>query len=202
MAAVSDTYTAEVRWEDGQWQASVRDLAGAHTHAKTMTALRKRLREVIVLMDDRPDSDLQSEEAFSVDLVIDLTLQDDLAVEVNDSSSAELAAPAALGSTAPAAGPAAVTMAAPAATGPIGIFSPSVITTTRPDQALRQAAEARRRAAEAEAEAEHATAIAVLMAQRAGISMRDAAILLGISFQRVQQIAAAASARMLTDSSP
>lgn len=67
------------------------------------------------------------------------------------------------------------------------------VTTARPDEALQLAADLRRRAAGAEAEAEDATRIAVLMAQRAGINVRDAAALLGVSYQRVQQIATEAA---------
>ncbi len=136
---MSDVYTVEVVWEDGQWQASVRELPGAHTHAKTIAALQKRLREVIVLMAERPDSDVEDESAFTVTIVLP--------------GDAEQPAPAG-----------------------------------RPESGLRRAVELRRRAAEASTEAEQATRSAVASAQRAGISMRDTAALLGITHQRVHQI--------------
>lgn len=66
------------------------------------------------------------------------------------------------------------------------------MTAVRPEQALQMAADARERAAKTEAEAEHATTVAVLMGQQAGISLRDMAVLLGISHQRVAKIAAVA----------
>lgn len=149
---MTGTYTAEVRWEDGQWQANVRELPGAHTYAKTMSALRKRLREVIVLMDDRPDEDLHDQDAFTVSLSVSMTASEQVGVSAG------------------------------------GVRTSAVAGQVRPEAALQMAADARQRAADAEEEAEHATAIAVLMAQEAGISMRDAAALLGISHQRVQQI--------------
>jgi predicted RNase H-like HicB family nuclease len=153
---MSKDYTAEVRWEDGQWQASVTDVPGAHTFARTLSALRKRLREVIVLMDDRPDSELEDERAF--DVVLWVKIPQDLTSEFMAQS------------------------------GPR-----DVMTVVRPEQALQMAADARERAAKAEAEAEHTTTVAVLMGQQAGISLRDMAVLLGVSHQRVAQIAASTS---------
>lgn len=145
------TYVADVHREDGQWQATVRDVPGAHTFARTTTALRKRLREVIVLMDDRPDAELNDEKAFLVALNPHPPSVD----RVHGTDQAE----------------------------------------SRPDAALEQAVQARRRAGEAEAAAERATRTAVLAAESAGISMRDTAALLGVSHQRVQQIAASAAER-------
>jgi predicted RNase H-like HicB family nuclease len=189
---MTDTYTAEVRWEDHQWQATVQDVPGAHTYARTMTALRKRLREVIVLMDDRPDSDLHDEDAFTVNLAVSVTAQD--GVDVTDSVASSSSEATSESVTTETLTPVTVTRSTSWS------VVESVATSGRPDTALQLAANARRRAAEAEAEAEHATRIAVLMAQRAGISMRDIAMLLGISHQRVQQIAAAAPSDLLADS--
>jgi predicted RNase H-like HicB family nuclease len=57
-----------VRWDGKQWLADVVDLPGAHTYARTVDSLRKRLREVAVLMADLPDSALEDSEAFHVSL--------------------------------------------------------------------------------------------------------------------------------------
>jgi predicted RNase H-like HicB family nuclease len=166
---VTDTYTAEVHWADGYWQADIPELPGAHTFARNTTALRKRLREVVVLMADRPDAELNDEDAFRVNLSISVTVHESLG-----------AAAGGLGVQASAHGSAKSSGSASA------VIAPA----TAPDAALQLAAAARQRAKEAEQEAETATAIAVLLAQAAGISMRDIATLLGVSHQRVQQIAA------------
>ncbi len=52
---MNTSYEVIVTREDGAWLADVREVAGAHTFARTLTALRKSVREVIVLMDDLPD---------------------------------------------------------------------------------------------------------------------------------------------------
>ena len=187
---MTKTYTAEVRWEDGQWQATVQDVPGAHTFARSMNGLRKRLREVIVLMDGRPDADLDDEDAFTVALAVQVT--------VGDSTAATGSGQASVKVTGSGTGHRVVTGSGDATA---GLSASSTFTTNRPDEALQLAAEARRRAAEAEAEAEHATTIAVLMAQQAGISVRDAAVLLGISHQRVQQILAEASRELTSQGS-
>ncbi len=43
--------------EDGTWLADVPAVAGAHTFARTLTGLRRSVREVIIVMDDLPDDD-------------------------------------------------------------------------------------------------------------------------------------------------
>jgi len=193
---VTDMYTADVRWEDGQWQATVRDVPGAHTFARTTNALRKRLREVIVLMDDRPNVELEDEDAFTIALNVAMTVTDSVGLRDGVATlrgEGALSAPghAAVSGSATLTGRGTLT-----ATGSGGSYSAGAaeIATSPPDQALALAAEARRRAQEAESEAEHATTMAVLMAQQAGISLRDAALFLGLSHQRVQQIAAAGTA--------
>jgi len=52
---VSTSYEVIVTREDGAWLADVPEVVGAHTFARTLTALRKSVREVIILMDDLPD---------------------------------------------------------------------------------------------------------------------------------------------------
>ncbi|WGW12765.1 hypothetical protein LWF01_03040 [Saxibacter everestensis] len=49
------SYTVTVTREEGQWLADVPDVPGAHTFARTLPALDKAVREVIVLMDDLDD---------------------------------------------------------------------------------------------------------------------------------------------------
>lgn len=65
---MTDTYRATVSWDGNHWLADVVGLPGAHTYAKTVPSLRNRLREVVVLMDDRPDSDVHDPQAFDVSL--------------------------------------------------------------------------------------------------------------------------------------
>lgn len=65
---MTDTYQAKVSWDGRHWLAHVLELPGAHTYAKTVPTLRKRLREVVVLMDDRPDNEVNDTEAFQVNL--------------------------------------------------------------------------------------------------------------------------------------
>lgn len=128
-------YCAKVEWDGQHWLATVEDLPGAHTYAKTVASLRRRLREVIVLMDDRPDSDLSDHGSFDVELNF-----------------------------------------------------AAVATEVAAAQAAR--AESERFAAQAAVR----TRDAVLWARERGISLRDTAELLGLSYQRVDQIAAGASA--------
>lgn len=52
------SYTVNVTREDGQWLADVPDVPGAHTYARSLTALNKAVREVIVLMDDLDEADM------------------------------------------------------------------------------------------------------------------------------------------------
>jgi hypothetical protein len=49
------TYHVVVTREDGAWLAEVPDLSGGHTYARTLAALDKAVREVIVLAADLPD---------------------------------------------------------------------------------------------------------------------------------------------------
>jgi len=52
---VSTSYEVIVTREDGAWLADVPAVAGAHTFARTLTGLRRSVREVIIVMDDLPD---------------------------------------------------------------------------------------------------------------------------------------------------
>ncbi len=52
---MSTSYEVIVTREDGAWLADVPAVAGAHTFARTLTGLRRSVREVIILMDDLPD---------------------------------------------------------------------------------------------------------------------------------------------------
>lgn len=49
------TYQVEVTREGNAWLANVRGLAGAHSYARTLPALVKAVREVVVLAADLPD---------------------------------------------------------------------------------------------------------------------------------------------------
>ena len=228
-------YTADAVFADGQWQATVRDLPGAHTYAKTIPSLRKRLREVIVLMDDRPDSDVQDEDAFAVGLAIEVHVTDDAGMSdsvsvavrpatvetrgsVQGAAQSNLpavssAATASLELTAGAARPpkpaattslelkAGASLATPSgsarghltfsgsAVGLSGSGTLSAGAAAPPHEVVAYARALRERAEAAEAEADHATRIAILLALDAGMGMRDVAAILGISFQRVSQIA-------------
>jgi hypothetical protein len=48
-------YRVVVTREDGNWLADVPELVGASTYARTLPALDRSVREVIVLADDLPD---------------------------------------------------------------------------------------------------------------------------------------------------
>ncbi len=52
---MSTGYEVIVTREDGAWLADVPAVAGAHTFARTLTGLRRSVREVIIVMDDLPD---------------------------------------------------------------------------------------------------------------------------------------------------
>ncbi len=52
---MSTSYEVIVTREDGAWLADVPAVPGAHTFARTLTSLRRSVREVIILMDDLPD---------------------------------------------------------------------------------------------------------------------------------------------------
>lgn len=49
MAEVTAMYTADVNWDGKQWLATIPEIPGAHTFARTLNSLRQRLREVVVL---------------------------------------------------------------------------------------------------------------------------------------------------------
>lgn len=49
------SYRVVVTREDGQWLADVPELEGAHTFARSLPALDRYVREVIVLAADFPD---------------------------------------------------------------------------------------------------------------------------------------------------
>ena len=49
------SYRVVVTREDGQWLADVPELEGAHTFARSLPALDRYVREVIVLAADLPD---------------------------------------------------------------------------------------------------------------------------------------------------
>ncbi len=53
---MSGPYRVVVTYEDGLWLADIPDLAGAHTYARTLPALDRYIREVVVLADDLPDN--------------------------------------------------------------------------------------------------------------------------------------------------
>jgi DNA-directed RNA polymerase specialized sigma24 family protein len=59
MAAMSEhIYRVVVTREDGAWLADVPELEGAHTYARTLPALDRAVREVIVMAAGRPDEDM------------------------------------------------------------------------------------------------------------------------------------------------
>jgi DNA-binding NarL/FixJ family response regulator len=59
MVAMSEhTYRVIVAREDGAWLADIPELPGAHTYARTLPALDRAVREVVVLAADRPDEDM------------------------------------------------------------------------------------------------------------------------------------------------
>jgi predicted RNase H-like HicB family nuclease len=71
----SAVYRVNVTRERDAWLADVPDLPGAHTFARSLSALQRSVREVIVLMTDRPDAALDD---------FDL----DIRYEIGDSSAA------------------------------------------------------------------------------------------------------------------
>lgn len=62
MAALTDepAYEVVVTREDDVWLADIPSLAGAHTYSRTLSALDRAVREVVVLAADRPDEDMPS----------------------------------------------------------------------------------------------------------------------------------------------
>lgn len=61
-------YQATVTREGAKWLGDVPAVPGAHTQADSITGLERSLREVIVLMTDRPDGDVDDVDAFRVAL--------------------------------------------------------------------------------------------------------------------------------------
>jgi DNA-binding NarL/FixJ family response regulator len=56
MAAMnSDAYRVIISREEGLWLADVPSLRGAHTYARSLSALDQAVREVVVLAADLPD---------------------------------------------------------------------------------------------------------------------------------------------------
>lgn len=51
-------YRVVVTREDGAWLADIPELEGAHTYARTLPALDRAVREVVVMAADRPDDDM------------------------------------------------------------------------------------------------------------------------------------------------
>lgn len=56
--STEQVYRVIVTREDGAWLAEVPELEGAHTYARTLPALDRAVREVVVMADDRPDKDM------------------------------------------------------------------------------------------------------------------------------------------------
>lgn len=223
MASVTatTTYTADAQYIDGQWQAAVREVPGAHTYAKTIESLRKRLREVIVLMDNRPDIDLADESAFQVGLAFSIQVTDSAGVHDSVTVTVRpnpLKDGGRIGTHVAVKGGRAIETTSRGRfvkgtdkgrargshefQGGIGKLAGRIestlpaLTASRflsegagADEAVAYAAALRERAEQAEQEAEYATRIAILVALTAGMGMRDVAAILGISFQRVSQIA-------------
>lgn len=65
---MSTPYTVVVTREDGNWLADVPTVPGAHTFAPSLRALRRSIREVVILMDDLPDdAEVEVELEFDVE---------------------------------------------------------------------------------------------------------------------------------------
>lgn len=69
------SYRVIVTREDGHWLADVPELEGTHTHARTLSALDRYVREAVVLGADLPDdamADLEFDYHFNTgDRVVD-----------------------------------------------------------------------------------------------------------------------------------
>jgi len=50
-----DTYRVIITRDDGHWLADVPSLRGAHTYARSLSALDQAVREIVVLAADLPD---------------------------------------------------------------------------------------------------------------------------------------------------
>jgi hypothetical protein len=72
-------YRVNVTRERDAWLADVPDVAGAHTFARSLSVLQRSVREVIVLMTDRPED---AQDDFDLDV----------RYEIGDSSAAVAAA--------------------------------------------------------------------------------------------------------------
>jgi predicted RNase H-like HicB family nuclease len=132
MAAMSGETTYRVvieRDESGAWVARVPGVPGCHTHGRTLSQARERIREALSLW-------------------------------VEDADSAEVVEEIRLPSEA--------------------------------RQAIRRSAAARTRAERGREDAQLATSAAArLLVERLGLGVRDAGELLGLSYQRVQQLVSA-----------
>jgi hypothetical protein len=64
-----DVYRVNVTRERGVWLADVPDVPGAHTFARSLSALQRSVREVVVLMTDRAGDAL---DAFDLDVHYDI----------------------------------------------------------------------------------------------------------------------------------
>lgn len=51
-------YEVVVTREDDVWLADIPSLEGAHTYSRTLSALDRAVREVVVMAADRPDEDM------------------------------------------------------------------------------------------------------------------------------------------------
>jgi predicted RNase H-like HicB family nuclease/DNA-binding CsgD family transcriptional regulator len=61
MAAMNgDAYRVIITRDDGHWLADVPSLQGAHTYARSLSALAQAVREVVVLAADLPDEAMPS----------------------------------------------------------------------------------------------------------------------------------------------
>lgn len=129
-------YRVIVTREDRSWLADVPELEGAHTYARTLPALDRAVREVVVMAVDRPDEDMPA-----LQLIYDYRTGD-----------------------------------------------PDVDVTAAEIRTLREQAD--QLAATATA---RTSAAAQLLVHR-GLSVRDAAAILGISPQRVSQLSGTAKA--------
>jgi hypothetical protein len=124
-------YRVVVTREDDMWLADLPELAGAHTFARTLPALDKMVREVVVLAADLPDDAMDG---------LDLDWEFHTGDRALDRETAEI-------------------------------------------RALRSEAE------ELRAKATRCTDVVARKLIARGTSVRDAAVLLGVSPQRVSQVA-------------
>lgn len=126
-------YDVHVTREGDAWLADVPELPGAHTYARSLTGLRRSVREVIVLMGDYSDDDVRNTEAFETNFRY------------------------------------------------VGLPQPVA-------DEVAEARELRSQLVAVEEKARRATARAARDMHDQGLSLRDSAEILGVSFQRVQQL--------------